>query len=227
MGSEPKGCSLGSKFKIMVLNYGVNNLRSVMNAFNHVADESCEISVTDNPADLVHGNAFVLPGVGSFREGFEHFVKRGFDHALAQQVLERKKPVWAICLGMQFLMNSSEEGGFTKGLGWIPGKTIRFDLPIGFRVPHIGWNDIRVVKSNSFFQGTENESGFYFDHSYHVVVKDPKHVLATCDYGIDFACAVQRDNIVAMQFHPEKSHMNGLRAIKNYIQFAKEMQSHA
>jgi len=126
----------------------------------------------------------------------------------------------AICLGMQLVMDSSEEGGLSQGFGWIPGSVTRFQAPNEYRVPHMGWDNIKVKNRNDLFEGIEQDPDFYFVHSYHVNC-DKQYVIASCDYGYEFTAAIQKDNIVAFQFHPEKSHKNGLLLLTNYINSIK------
>lgn len=205
---------------IAIVDYGVGNLRSVKNAFDQHA--SCTARVSDNPDDLRQADAIVLPGVGAFREGFDMLKKKGFVEALTLQAMHKRKPLLAVCLGMQFLMDASEEGGKTSGLGWISSRVRKFELPSEFRVPHIGWNNLEVLQQSRIFSGIEHDTNFYFVHSFFVDCSNDDLLLATCHYGHPFAAAIQKGNIIGLQFHPEKSHHNGLRVIGNFIQFVRD-----
>ena len=140
---------------------------------------------------------------------------------LREAVLEGSKPLLGICLGMQLLTSRSEEGA-VAGLGWIEGETIRFrvDHQSGLKIPHMGWNSVRPVRTDTLFRGLDKESAFYFAHSYHVVCAAKADILATCDHGYEFVCSVQKGNVFGIQFHPEKSHRFGLTLLKNFAELA-------
>jgi glutamine amidotransferase len=144
---------------------------------------------------------------------------------LTDQALVQKKPLLGICLGMQLLFTSSAEGGQTEGLGWIPGSVEYMDLDDTYRVPHVGWNDLVLKQPSTMFETLVDDRNFYFVHSYHAVC-DEQYVIASFDYGREFTAAVQYLNIVGMQFHPEKSQQNGMKALKQFIEWARGF-SHA
>ena len=204
--------------KICIIDYGMGNLRSVINALEHTV--KCSVCVSDNKKELDSSDILILPGVGSFNVAMKNLRERDLFNNLNDEVANRKKPLMAICLGMQLVMESSGEGGRSQGFGWIPGSVSRFQVSNKFHVPHMGWNNIKVKNRNDLFEGIEQDPDFYFVHSYHVNC-DEEYVIASCDYGYEFTAALQKDNIVAFQFHPERSHKNGLRLLTNYINSIK------
>lgn len=205
------------KFKVVIVNYEVGNTCSVKNAFEKF--DECEILLTDEASKIASADALILPGVGAYRDAVAALENKKLVNLLEKEAFSKKKPFLAICLGMQLLFESSEEGGDFKGLGWIPGRVVRFNVP-NLHVPHFGWNDVRVNIPTSLFSGLPENPNFYFAHSYHAKC-DEKYIVASCDYGVQVPAVVQNNNIVGMQFHPEKSHTNGLLMLKNFINFAK------
>lgn len=200
---------------IVVVDYGMGNIRSVSKAF-----EACgaDVTVSSSPEDLKKADRIVLPGVGAFGDSMANLKKRELVEPLREEVLVRKKPYFGICLGMQILGESGEEKGDHRGLGWLKGKTLMFQLgDPQLKVPHIGWNDIRIVKDGPLWKGLGRKLDFYFVHSFHFVPAEGQDVAATCDYGGDFTAAVLRENIFATQFHPEKSQEAGLQIIRNFL----------
>lgn len=200
---------------VVVVDYGMGNIRSVSKAF-----EACgaDVTVSSKPEDLKKAERIVLPGVGAFGDSMSNLKQRGLIEPLREQVLDKKKPFFGICLGMQILADSGEEKGSHQGLGWLPGKTVVFQLTDPrLKVPHIGWNNIKVVQESPLWSGLGKKLDFYFVHSYHFVPKNRSDVAATCDYGGDFTAAVQHENIFATQFHPEKSQESGLKMIRNFL----------
>lgn len=200
---------------VIVVDYGMGNIRSVSKAF-----EACgaDVTVSSKPGDLKKAERIVLPGVGAFGDSMSNLKQRGLIEPLREQILVKRKPFFGICLGMQILADSGEEKGSHRGLGWLPGKTVVFSLKDPrLKVPHIGWNDIQIVQDSPLWSGLGKKLDFYFVHSYHFVPSEKSDVAATCDYGGDFTAAVQRGNIFATQFHPEKSQESGLRIIRNFL----------
>lgn len=197
---------------IAILDYGIGNLKSIYNMFKKVGVESI---ITSDIETIKNADKYLLPGVGSFDHGINSLKNAPFFETLEKEVLENKKPILGICLGMQLLTNSSEEGK-EKGLGWIDAQTIKFDLEDkSLSIPHMGWNKTNPTNTNDIFKNLE-DNRFYFVHSYHVKCNYPDNVIATSHYGFDFTCAVNRDNIFGVQFHPEKSHKFGMRLLKNF-----------
>ena len=207
--------------KVAVVDYGMGNLRSVWQALAHVAGGR-EIVVTADPAELRAAERVVFPGQGAMPDCMRELELRG----LRQAVLDaaHDKPFLGICIGQQMLFEHSEEGD-VPGLGIFPGQVKRFPddqrmvAADGSRlkVPHMGWNEVRQAEAHPLWQGIADGARFYFVHSYFVVPEDPALVRATAEYGVPFTCAVGRDNIFAVQFHPEKSARDGLQLLKNFI----------
>lgn len=197
---------------IGIIDYGMCNLQSVKNSCEYAGREARFVSTS---SELAKAEKLILPGVGSFGEGMENLRKRGLVESLADEVLKKKKPLLGICLGMQLLADLGTEGGQSKGLGFISGTVRRFD-DSRLRVPHIGWNNIRITKPNALLK-PEMAVDYYFVHSYYFDAMHSSDVLAVCEYGREFACAVGRENISGVQFHPEKSHRFGLQILKNFF----------
>ena len=197
---------------IAIVDYGMGNVTSVRNALALLGAEGV---VTARSEDLERATHIIFPGVGAFSDGMREVRERGLIPLLEKEVLEKKKPFLGICLGMQLLASTGEEGGETKGFGFIPGRT-RLLKADGLRLPHIGWNDISIVPQCPLFSGIESRD-FYFVHSYVVEPSDMGATAATCTYGETFAAAVQKDNIFGVQFHPEKSQKSGLAVLHNFI----------
>jgi glutamine amidotransferase len=194
---------------ILIVDYGVGNVGSISSMLNKIGVESC---VDCSPEAIARADKLILPGVGHYDKAVTELRARELLEPLTQAVLTEKKPVLGICLGAQLLGNSSEEGEL-PGLGWINMEVKRFTNP-SVRVPHMGWNMVEPQKPGLF--GTEAEQRFYFVHSYYMACREPQDVLATSNYGDQFTCAVHRENIYGVQFHPEKSHRFGLKLLENF-----------
>ena len=202
---------------IAIIDYGASNLRSVANAFKIIG---CEAQITNVPADLEKASAIVLPGVGAFGDGMKMLRELNLITTLNEQVIGYQKPYLGICLGLQFLAKESVEYGTHKGLGWIDGIVQK--IVTGnhrFRVPHIGWNEVNIQQDNPLFRNIDATPVFYFVHSYQFVAEgDSVNVItSTCWHGITITASVQKNNIYAVQFHPEKSQQNGLNILKNFV----------
>ncbi len=195
---------------IAIIDCGIGNLTSVRNAFQFYGAGA---KVTQDPADLGEAEKIVLPGVGSFRTAMGKLEKTGMREALLTEVKKKKKPMLGICLGLQLLASKSFEDGETDGLGLVPGEVVRFE---GVQLPHTGWNMIEPAQKSGLLEGLRHPY-FYFMHSYHLMPADKAVVLAYTDYGTRFASAILKENIFAVQFHPEKSQGDGLRVIRNFI----------
>ncbi len=201
---------------IAVVDYGMGNLRSVLNAFAAIGQDAAAVSL---PSDLKEYDGIVLPGVGAFGDGMKNLRERGFIDKLADEVLVKGKPFLGLCLGMQLLATVSFEYGEHAGLNWIPGEVRRIapTAAIGeLRVPHMGWNDVRLIHPNGLYTGFPSKETFYFVHSYVFSPNDPTVVSGICSYGLDFAASVEVGNLYATQFHPEKSHKAGITLLKNW-----------
>jgi len=202
---------------ITIIDYGMGNLRSVQKGFEKVGFNAL---VTADPREAEQAERLVLPGVGAFRDCMDNLRQGGFIDPILRHV-ESGRPFLGICLGLQLLFTESEEFGRHQGLDIIPGKVVRF--PAGLRqgdealkVPHMGWNQIEIRRPAPVFKGVEEGVSVYFVHSYYVVPEDESMVATVTDYGIPFCSAVWRDNVVATQFHPEKSQQVGLQMLKNF-----------
>ena len=204
---------------IVILDIGIGNPSSILNMLKKVGAESvlCKDAATLNTA-----TGIVFPGVGSFDSCVEALNKSGLKETLEKKVLVEKIPFLGICLGMQILFQRSEEG-LLSGLGWVDGKVVKFKNsevtsgPKKLRIPHMGWNTVSP-KINDSLVSTEEEQRFYFVHSYYASAVPLENVLATATYGLDFVCAVEKDNIIGTQFHPEKSHRFGMRLLKKFAE---------
>ena len=204
--------------KVIIINYGLGNLWSVKSAFEYVG---ASVNLSADPKVIEDAECLVLPGVGSFGTGMDNLRSCGLVDALNEAVMGKGTPILGICLGMQLLANSSEEASGVKGLGWISGEVLKFKEK-NLRLPHIGFNAVLFSQENSpVFCGTDESSDFYFVHSYCFTPEYEAHVLARTVYGASFVSAVRKDNIVGVQFHPEKSQSNGLRLISDFLKFSK------
>lgn len=198
---------------IAIVDYGLGNVKAFANIF---AELNLAHVIAQGPADLAQATHAILPGVGAFDQAMQRLQRSGLREALDELVVGRKLPVLGVCVGMQILMDSSEEGE-EGGLGWLPGDVVRFRASAGapLQVPHIGWNTIAPTREHPLFAGLDQQAGFYFLHSY-LTRASEQDTLATTDYGAPFACAAGRDNILGVQFHPEKSHGNGIQLLRNF-----------
>jgi len=206
--------------KIVVVD-GLGNLRSVAQALRACAPEA-DILVSNNAADIDSADRIVLPGQGAMRDCMRSLRESGAEEALLRAV--KTRPVMGVCVGEQMLFDESEENEGTPGLGLLPGKVVRFQLDgkvqgdgSRFKVPQMGWNRVRQSRAHPLWEGVEDGSYFYFVHSYYAVPENPLDTIGETDYGGMYTCAVARDNLVATQFHPEKSAAAGLRLYRNFI----------
>lgn len=198
---------------IAIVDYGMGNLRSVQKALEHVGAEAV---VTSDVAVIARAPAIVLPGVGAFGDAMINLRRLGLIEAIREAIAARV-PFLGICLGLQVLFEESQEMGRHEGLDVFGGQVVRFPEQVG-KVPHIGWNQIHIRRQSPLLAGVEDGDFAYFVHSYYVVPADPEIVLATTDYGLDFASVVGRDNVFGIQFHPEKSQDVGLRMLRNFVE---------
>ncbi len=199
---------------IAIVDYGVGNLRSLSNAFDYLG---VEVEVTGDPQRLREAERIVLPGVGAFGDAMEALRDRGLIEPLNDLVLGQRRPTLGICLGMQLVARSSDEHGTHLGLGWIDAQVRRLEVA-PLKVPHVGWNDLSFDPDEPLFRGIRpDEANFYFVHSHHMECAHPGDRIATTDYGGPVTAVVRHENVVAMQFHPEKSQDNGLALLRNWI----------
>jgi imidazole glycerol-phosphate synthase subunit HisH len=200
---------------IVIVDYGMGNLRSIQNKIERL-DEN--VIISSKPEDIERANRLILPGVGAFDAAMGNLRRLGMIPVLDKKVLRDHVPTLGICLGMQLFSKFGEEGN-VDGLGWIDARTVKFDFGgngHGLKIPHMGWNSIAVRKPSQVLDGIDPNANFYFVHSYHVRCNDSADVLATTNYGLDFASMVQHDNIIGAQFHPEKSHFHGVHLLENF-----------
>ena len=196
---------------VAIIDYGMGNVASVQKALNFLKIENI---ITADHNEISASTAILLPGVGSFKQGMTNLHERGLVELLTKEVIENNKKFLGICLGMQLIMDQGSEPEVTKGLGWISGEVIKFELE-NLAIPHMGWNSI-TNKNNKYFNDLD-QSDFYFVHSYHVVPNDKSTIAATVNYGFEVVASLHNNNIFATQFHPEKSQNAGLELIKNYF----------
>lgn len=202
---------------ITIIDYGLGNIQAFVNVYRRL---HIPVAVAQTAEQLEGASKLILPGVGAFDHAIERLDASGMRSTLETLVQQRKVPVLGICVGMQILANSSEEGRLA-GLGWVPGCVRSFksvpnlkDLPL----PHMGWNDVASLNENPLFKGFEDEARFYFLHSFFFDCEQQQHRAAMSSYGLEFSCAVQAGNVYGVQFHPEKSHHFGVGLLKNFAE---------
>lgn len=204
---------------LAVIDYGAGNLRSVLHALTALGVTHYRLVRTAD--ELVGADKIILPGVGAFGAGMEQLREQGLIQPIRDAV-NAGIPYFGICLGMQFLFESSDEMGDHAGLGLLPGRVTRFnDLP-GFKVPHMGWNNLTVTRSSPLLKDISTRDYAYFVHSYYCLPANPDDVILTVDYGIPFTAGVARGNIFGVQFHPEKSQRTGLRILSNFLEYTHD-----
>lgn len=196
---------------IAIVDYGAGNIRNVLRALAHLGYDA---KITADHREIMDAEAVVLPGVGAAGDTVAGLRRRGLDDVV-RRVVELDRPFMGVCVGLQVLFDTTEEGGLQPCLGILPGEVRR--LPAGLKVPHMGWNQVRQRAGVPAFDGIPDESNFYFVHSYYVEPLEPQIVTGTTRYGLEFCCAVSRGNLFATQFHPEKSGPNGLRVYDNFL----------
>jgi imidazole glycerol-phosphate synthase subunit HisH len=206
---------------IVVVDYGMGNLRSVAKAIEHVAPHA-RVLVSSNPADIANAERVVVPGQGAMPDCMHELSERGLREAVVNAA--HSKPFLGICVGLQMLFGAAEEGA-SQGLGVLPGTVPRFASGMTaadggtLKVPHMGWNEVVQTREHALWQGVANKARFYFVHSYYVAPEHADLVAGTTNYGLDFACAISRDNLFAVQFHPEKSADVGLTLLANFTRW--------
>jgi glutamine amidotransferase len=199
--------------RIVIIDYGMGNLRNVQKGFEKVGFEA---KLTRNKKEIERASAIVLPGVGAFKDCMENLEKYGLIEPLLRSI-EKGKPYLGICLGLQILFTESEEFGWHKGLDLIRGKVIKFKPAPEYKVPHMGWNTVEKEKEVTMLQGIESGDFFYFVHSYYVVPEEKKWISTLTHYGNPFVSSIWKENLFATQFHPEKSQHKGLRILENFV----------
>ena len=204
---------------VTIVDYNSGNISSVINSFKEVAKDKVNIEITSNLNKIKSSVKVVLPGQGSFKSCIEALNNiDGLTDTLNEFVKTYKKPLLGICVGLQMFADIGYEENETKGLGWISGKVSKIDNQNGsYKLPHIGWNQINIVKDSKIFKNIENKSHMYFVHSYEFIPEDKNVISATTDYSSNIVCSVEKENIFGTQFHPEKSDKTGLKIIDNFI----------
>ena len=208
--------------KIAIIDYETGNLKSVSKALelasNNVFKKS-NIEIINSAKDINKFDKVVLPGQGSFKQCFQSLNSiHGILDGLTDFVIVKKKPILGICVGMQLFANFGDEDGGSDGLGWIEGKVKKISLKdLSLKLPHMGWNNIQISSNSKLLSGVNNDSHFYFVHSYSYDVDEKKYVSATTNYSIEIVSAIEKDNIFGTQFHPEKSQANGIKILENFV----------
>ncbi len=200
---------------ITIVDYGYGNINAIKNIYERL---NISYEFADTKEQILKADHIILPGVGAFDETISTLHNKGFADVLDKKVLEEKTPIIGICVGMQMLADSSEEG-MGKGLDWIRGKVKMFDkdkIPGKPKLPHLGWNSIQIVRDCPLFKNVDPAIGFYFVHSYYYTCEDENNVICKTEYGELFHSAINRENIYGVQFHPEKSHDNGIELLRNF-----------
>lgn len=204
---------------VLIVDYGMGNLRSVQRAFEECGARA---AISSSPADILGAAAVVIPGVGAFAEGMQHLESRGLAVALRTAAVEHRVPILGICLGMQLLANRGHEVRPTAGLGLIPGEVRVLEPRMGERLPHVGWNELHFREQTpALFTGIQNQTDFYFVHSFHFIPENDAAIVARTPYAGGFASAVQQGNLWGVQFHPEKSSRAGFQLLRNFLRLAR------
>jgi glutamine amidotransferase len=199
---------------VVIIDYGMGNIKSIVGALKYLGVE--KIIVSNKLKHLEEADKLILPGVGSFPEAMRNIKALELDQCLKYEILENKKPVLGICLGMQLMANSSTEGGVSSGLGFINAEVGKFSS-MNIKVPHMGFNQVHINKNSMLFNGIENISDFYFVHSYKMTSNSQHIKQSLCEYGSKFIASYEMNNIAGVQFHPELSQTNGLKLINNFL----------
>jgi imidazole glycerol-phosphate synthase subunit HisH len=204
---------------VTIIDYGVGNLNSIKNMLKKIGVDAI---ISSDSIDIESAEKLILPGIGSFEYGMKKLRGSIFFDTLQQKVLQNKTPVLGVCLGAQLLLNESEEGQPVPGLGWIEGQSVRFDQSLmlqNFKVPHMGWNELEIKKESRLFTDMHPHHRYYFVHAYHMQCYQQADILAESNYSYNFVAAVEKQHIVGVQFHPEKSHKFGMKLYENFIKF--------
>ena len=204
---------------VIIVDYNSGNISSVINSFKEVAKDKVNIEVTSDLNKIKSSDKVVLPGQGSFKSCVNALNKiDGLSNTLNEFAISLKKPLLGICVGLQMFADIGYEDTETKGLGWISGKVSKINNQNGkYKLPHIGWNQIKIIKDSKIFKDIENNSHMYFVHSYEFIPNDKDVISATTEYSSNIVCSIEKENIFGTQFHPEKSDKMGLKIIKNFL----------
>ncbi|HEY0771680.1 MAG TPA: imidazole glycerol phosphate synthase subunit HisH [Sphingobacteriaceae bacterium] len=200
---------------ITIVDYGAGNIGSIVNMIRKIG---VEVEVSSDLLKINTAKKLILPGVGNFDYGMQKLIESGLIESLNNRVLVEKCPILGICLGVQLFTKGSQEGEL-KGLGWFNAEVVKFQFDgDGKKIPHMGWNEVRLSKGSKLFTGLDDHARFYFVHSYHLRCNEEADCLAKTDYGYAFTAALEKENIVGVQFHPEKSHKFGMKILKNFVE---------
>ena len=202
---------------IGIINYGSGNIQAIATIYKNL---NIKYHLITKPNDLEKADKLVLPGVGAFDATIQQLIDSGLKDKLNELVIDKKVPILGICVGLQVMGYGSEEGDL-PGLGWIPGKVKKFDeskIELKPKLPHMGWNVITDIRKHNLFNGIDNDFGFYFVHSFHFVCEKEENILTTSNYGGQFTSSIYANHIFGTQFHPEKSHGNGVQLLKNFFE---------
>ena len=200
---------------ISIVNYGSGNIKALSNILEL---EKIPFNIASTKEELINSDKIILPGVGSFDHCMNRLNESGLRDELEDQVINKKKPILGICIGLHIMAHCSEEGKL-EGLGWIDAEVKKFDESLikgQPKIPHMGWNTIKVVSKSELFRNVDCERGLYFIHSYHISLNDESNTMTTSNFGYEFVSGINSENIYAVQFHPEKSHNNGMQLLKNF-----------
>jgi glutamine amidotransferase len=207
-----------SSIKIGIIDYGVGNTLSVANALTYL---KYKVNISSEQRLLSQSDVLILPGVGAFETAISNLRRSGLKDFLNEEVLIKQKPIMGICLGMQLMATRSFENGKHLGLNWIPGEVVKIQPVKNYPVPHVGWNTIETIYKLPAFRRLNECSHFYFDHSFYFQPDDKSHIAALVDYGASITAAIQKDHILGVQFHPEKSQIYGLKLLKDFISISE------
>jgi imidazole glycerol-phosphate synthase subunit HisH len=202
---------------LTIIDYKAGNLSSIKNMLKKIGVPS---RISSNIEDIETATKLILPGVGHFDYGMQSLHNSGLVPTLNQRVLDTKVPILGICLGVQLLTQGSQEGGVEPGLGWVQGKTVAFDqtkLSQQHKIPNMGWLDVNNYQQSKLFENMHDEPRFYFVHSYHLELSNAADTLVTANYGYNYAAGIEHQNILGVQFHPEKSHKYGMKLLENFV----------
>jgi glutamine amidotransferase len=205
-----------SSGKCIIVDYGTGNLNSIKRTLDRLGIVAV---ISSSASDIIDATKIILPGVGHFGTAMSKLNALDLANALTEEVLVKQKPVLGICLGMEIMAKTSEEGN-ANGLGWLDARAVRFEIADSdrYKIPHMGWNEIGIRKSSRLMEGIGDGAEFYFAHSYHLMLDDPTDLSAETEYETRFPSAIERNNIFGVQFHPEKSHDVGARLLKNFVE---------
>jgi glutamine amidotransferase len=199
---------------LIIIDYGTGNLGSMANMLKKIRVPA---KISSDPGEIESAEKLILPGVGSFDHGMQKLRELNLIDILNKKVIRDKTPILGICLGMQLFTKASEEG-VQQGLGWVDGNTVKFNMDKypALKIPHMGWDTLDIKKSHFLMQDTDSNAMYYFVHSFHVICNHREDVLSTSRYGYDFVSSLAKDNIIGVQFHPEKSHKYGMKLLENF-----------